>query len=231
MTNKKPKDGAKPRKPIKRDLPIAQSTANELAKFREERDAAKAHAIEQAHGRAARHDHTRTGSPNHQSLLAREIILGLIANGTMIGEAIEAAGITRQSLSRWRKTDDEFERRFLDAIETSTELLEGAAYERAISGKSDLLLMFLMKARKPDIYREKQVVQHTHQVAPGKDFEAKFGLFADKVREAYNAQQEAKRIAHERDQLPTGKRHGATDLTAIPAPTSTIDGNATEIPS
>ena len=48
-------------------------------------------------------------------------------------------------------------------MEQGTDLLADAAADRA-KEKSDLLLMFLLKARRPDEYRENIKVQHEHSI-------------------------------------------------------------------
>lgn len=63
------------------------------------------------------------------------------------------AGIDRQTVYRARRNDPEFAAAMDDAREEAIERLEAQAYQRA--GKmSDTLLIFLLKAHKPAIYRE-----------------------------------------------------------------------------
>lgn len=95
----------------------------------------------------------------------------------VITYAARAAGVDRSTVYHWRDADDAFAKRFYDAIEDSTELLETTAFKRATQKEmpSDTLLIFLLKARRPERYREirevrQQVsgtISHTHTTLDG----------------------------------------------------------------
>jgi hypothetical protein len=108
--------------------------------------------------------------------------------------ACRIAGIgSRNTVYHWRARDPEFAARFRDAEIEATELLEAEAWRRAMVGvvvetpildrgeligtvtemrKSDTLLMFLLKARKPVVYRERIHVQASARIPPGAGAEA-----------------------------------------------------------
>jgi hypothetical protein len=65
----------------------------------------------------------------------------------------KAAGVTRQTAYARREKDPEFAAGWADAIEDAIEDLERVAQERARS-VSDTLLIFLLKAHRPERYRE-----------------------------------------------------------------------------
>jgi hypothetical protein len=90
--------------------------------------------------------------------------------------ACVAAGVTRATYYRWTEHDSEFVAAVKLAGEAATERLEREAWRRATEGSpytrtsywhgepvgtdskieySDQLLMLLLRARKPDLYREK----------------------------------------------------------------------------
>lgn len=76
--------------------------------------------------------------------------------------AAEASGVQRRNVYRWLEQDDEFALAFHQAEEDSTQHLERVAYERATRLKepSDTLLIFLLKARRPERYRDRYEVRH-----------------------------------------------------------------------
>jgi hypothetical protein len=95
----------------------------------------------------------------------------LRVNGGFVGKACEAVAISRKSVYAWRETDLEFAAEWDRAVELATEDLEKEARRRAYDGVqepvfyqgeicghvqkfSDTLLMFTIKARKPE-YRDK----------------------------------------------------------------------------
>jgi hypothetical protein len=98
--------------------------------------------------------------------------------------ASKAVGIHRDTAYTARKNDPEFAAEW-DKLEVAvTEILEKTAVERALSG-SDRLMEFMLKARRPSVYRENLKVEHggkvTHQVEEGVD-EAIDGLLAENER-------------------------------------------------
>lgn len=74
-------------------------------------------------------------------------------SGGNVSRAAEALQISRQAIYKWRDTDPAFAEAWEDAIEFGTEHLEEAVYKRAVT-ISDTLAMFMLKARRPLVYRE-----------------------------------------------------------------------------
>lgn len=89
-----------------------------------------------------------------------------------ITKACEAAGISRRVVYQWQEKDEAFSLAFHEANAIATEQLEAEAWKRATSGtprpvyqggvlvgeiidKSDTLLIFLLKARAPNKYRDR----------------------------------------------------------------------------
>jgi hypothetical protein len=87
-----------------------------------------------------------------------------------IGKSCEAAGIERTCVWDWRR-DDEFEAKYLEALDRSVGTLEDEALRRAVDGTeenvyhngmacgtvrkySDVLLIFLLKGARPERYRD-----------------------------------------------------------------------------
>lgn len=95
-----------------------------------------------------------------------------LAVGMTVATAADAVKMSRSGAYRQREVDPEFAAAWGEAYETSTELLEAEALQRAmgrdevvgvdkdgqpifIKKYSDLLLIFLLKARRPEAYRER----------------------------------------------------------------------------
>ena len=81
-----------------------------------------------------------------------------------------AAGIPRSTAYYWRRKFKTFEREWNEAKEDAVDGLDAEAWKRATEDKSDRLLMFLLKAHKPDVYNpvQRQVVTgqvYTQQTA------------------------------------------------------------------
>ena len=100
----------------------------------------------------------------------RAEFLSVVADTGIILRACELTGIGRTNVYRWRK-EPEFEAALQLAVEEATERLELEARRRAFEGVekpvyqggehvgdiqeySDTLLMFLLKAARPEVYRE-----------------------------------------------------------------------------
>lgn len=76
--------------------------------------------------------------------------------------AAEAADVGRSTVYHWLEHDEAFAMAFHQAEEDSTQRLERVAIERATRAyePSDTLLIFLLKARRPERYRDRYEVHH-----------------------------------------------------------------------
>lgn len=107
----------------------------------------------------------------------RDLFLDLIARGNTAACAARTVGVRRNAMFDLRKRDPEFARQWAEADEAGTEALEQEAIRRAVEGVerglfyqgvkytterefSDPLLMFLLRARAPEKYRERYEVKH-----------------------------------------------------------------------
>lgn len=91
-----------------------------------------------------------------------ERLLAKLRNGWSVTAACKAEGIARSSYYLWRAGDPEFSAAVDDALESGTDLLEDEAKRRAVGlSGSDTLLIFLLKARRPDKYRERHSIDLT----------------------------------------------------------------------
>jgi transposase-like protein len=88
----------------------------------------------------------------------RGAFLTAISAGQSVSAACRAAGIARSAVYTWRKDDAEFADAWDEAIEAGTDLLEDIARRRAVA-QSDLLLIFLLRARRPHLYSPPRAVQ------------------------------------------------------------------------
>lgn len=82
--------------------------------------------------------------------------------------AAEGAGVSRNTVYEHRKLFPEFAEQWAEAKAEAAERLQGRAYERAMS-QSDLLIIFLLKAHMPEIYRERLDVAQTNLNVPWDD--------------------------------------------------------------
>lgn len=100
------------------------------------------------------------------------------ATGLVI-EAAQRAGVARSTVYKHRAEDEEFATAWQELEDDVVERMEAEAKRRAVEGVprksydkdgnlireeqvySDTLLIFLLKARRPDVYRENVKVQHT----------------------------------------------------------------------
>lgn len=74
--------------------------------------------------------------------------------------ACEKAGVGRATAYKARKHGKEFAKAWDEAIDDAVDGLEMLATKRAAEG-SDSLLMFLLKAHRPEKYRERFEAQHS----------------------------------------------------------------------
>lgn len=95
----------------------------------------------------------------------KKAFLNHLTEGGSVAGACSAAGISRQTCYDWRGNSSRegvpgFREDWESAIEAGTDLLEEKARERALNG-SDTLMIFLLKGRRPNKYRDNAKVEHT----------------------------------------------------------------------
>ena len=111
-----------------------------------------------------------------QSARAKHAFLESYRQWANISYACEQAGVPRHNVYEWQERDETFSLAFKQAGEAATERLEKEAWRRATEGSpytrtsyyrgepvgtdykieySDQLMMLLLRARRPDLYREK----------------------------------------------------------------------------
>ena len=83
------------------------------------------------------------------SVNQQKFIDAYTTNGGITKSALRSSGVSRASLERWKTEDQEFKKALKIAEEHWVEELRKAAFMRA-QAKSDVLLMFLLKAMKPE---------------------------------------------------------------------------------
>lgn len=77
-----------------------------------------------------------------------------LRTGLSINAACRAAGLARRTVYDWRSSDGQFRSDWDAAVEEGTDELEDVAVKRA-KESSDTLLIFLLKARRPDKYKDR----------------------------------------------------------------------------
>lgn len=81
------------------------------------------------------------------------LFLKTLADHANVRAACKVAGISRESAYKRKRVNKEFSDRWDAALLEAVEVLEAAAWSRATT-TSDTLLIFLLKAHKPEKYRE-----------------------------------------------------------------------------
>ena len=97
----------------------------------------------------------------------RELFIERLAQTCNVSEAARHSGYDRVDAYKYKDKDPKFAKAWDNAIEQAIEKLEYTARERAIH-QSDTLMIFLLKAHRPEKYRERTQVQHTTE--DGKPF-------------------------------------------------------------
>ena len=135
----------------------------------------------------------------------RAAFVAALAETGIVRLAAEAAGVHRGVAYRWRREDADFREAWDAAREEASDALEAEAWRRAVAGVrrpvfwqgeevgevveySDRLLELLLKARRPDVFRERSTVTHEGAV------EARplvVDIFSPAVQDAARALEEA----------------------------------------
>jgi hypothetical protein len=108
----------------------------------------------------------------------RQLFLEALATGASITAAARAAGVDRRTPYKWRDGHAAFDEAWVSHLEAGTDALEDEARRRAHDGvkrpiyhagkrvgfvteHSDQLMMFILRARRPEKYRERQTIEHS----------------------------------------------------------------------
>jgi hypothetical protein len=89
----------------------------------------------------------------------RPPFLAALRNSGNVRAACKAAGISRAAAYSHRENSREFRQQWDEAIEDACDILEAEAWQRGRKS-SDTLLIFLLKAHRPEKYRE--VIKQEH---------------------------------------------------------------------
>ena len=81
----------------------------------------------------------------------RGAFLTALAAGHSVVTACQLSRLGRTAVYAWRDDDPAFAAEWRDAAEAGIDLLEDEARRRAMAG-SDLLLIFLLRNRRPDVF-------------------------------------------------------------------------------
>jgi hypothetical protein len=87
-------------------------------------------------------------------LTSKESFLSALSKMANVSLACEESGVSRQTAYRWRAENEEFSKNWNQALDDGIDMLEGIALKRARES-SDTLMIFLLKAHKPQKYRER----------------------------------------------------------------------------
>jgi hypothetical protein len=96
----------------------------------------------------------------------RAFLTAFAATGN-IQRAALASGVDRSTHYDWLQRDPEYPAVFDQVRNVAIEYLEAVAHHRATRSEnpSDLLLIFLLKAARPEVYRDNLTYKHRHEHA------------------------------------------------------------------
>lgn len=123
----------------------------------------------------------RKGVPEKFTAEKRAVFLAALAKHGFVAKAARLAGIDRETARRTKKADEAFAAAWDAALLEYTEDLEAEADRRAYRGVlkpvyyqgvkvgvvrefSDTLLIFRLKALKPEVYKDRSETNHTGNV-------------------------------------------------------------------
>ena len=91
----------------------------------------------------------------------RAFLLAYMQTG-VVTAAAKAAKIDRRTVYNWLDSDPDFAEAMEQAKEAVVDMLEHEAIKRATTGKSDTLLIFLLKGMKPEKYSDRLRAEIEH---------------------------------------------------------------------
>lgn len=92
---------------------------------------------------------------------AMERFIARLRDSGNVRMAAQAAGVPRRTVYNWRDRWKTFAAEWDEALEDACDILEAEAWKRAVQENSDRLLMFLLKAYRPDRFKDRAKVEHS----------------------------------------------------------------------
>lgn len=92
---------------------------------------------------------------------ARAAFLSTLSKTCNVSEAARKANISRRAAYDWRDDDAEFAREWDEAEQEAADKLEKVAWDRATAGLSDRMLELLLKAHRPEKFKDRIAAEHT----------------------------------------------------------------------
>ena len=86
---------------------------------------------------------------------AMERFLARLRESGNVRASCDAAGVPRRTAYNWRGQWATFAKAWDDALDDAVDILEATAWKRAVKEQSDRLLMFLLKAHRPEKYKDR----------------------------------------------------------------------------
>ena len=98
---------------------------------------------------------------NTNTTIKKSKAIEIYAETCSVTGACSGVGIARSTWYTWLKEDEDFAEEVNKAREHVANVLEQEAVKRALA-KSDLLIIFLLKGLKPDVYHDRVSSEITH---------------------------------------------------------------------
>ena len=114
----------------------------------------------------------------------KRFIETLASQGT-VSHAAQAAGVSRNTVYRWRDDDPEFAILWDEAHEQAVDSVESVLFQKALSGDS-ICLIFYLKAHRP-IYRDRLTIDIEQLKSDIEERMARLGMTRDLLAPAIPA--------------------------------------------
>lgn len=102
----------------------------------------------------------RSSAPGTFTPEKKKAFLEAYANGGTVEQACRKVGISWMSITNHRRSDPAFKKAFEDAQDKNTDKLEEVVHHMAHTQRNMVACFFLLKARRPHIYRDNVSVVH-----------------------------------------------------------------------
>jgi hypothetical protein len=126
-----------------------------------------------------------------RTLKKDKAFLDTLSETANVKAAAQAAGYPRSSLYEWRDRDEAFRESWEEAWRVGVDALEGEALRRGVEGVlepvwyngkivghrrrySDVMLIFMLKARRPGTFRDNATIEHSGHGGAPLDFTVSF---------------------------------------------------------
>ncbi len=147
----------------------------------------------------------------------KRLFLDALRKGCTCASAAALAGVARTTPYEWRKNDPAFAKEWARVEDLAVAELEQRAWERAQSGESDTMTIFMLKTRGPECYKQRTRVEVQGSLDVRYSVEGHAAALLERLAKRLEGLPEPPTLEGEAEEVTAGDSETAPDAEALKA--------------